>query len=201
MPFAPPATQPAPLFAAAPLVRSAGITPPPPLIDVVPTSAAVGVTEVGTASAGIAHAPAAGSDDSGSDNAGSDNADSDDDEFYERTQLSSRRRESWELVTKEGEVYTLAGADVTVGRAAARPSGPGHVGIADVTKTMSKAHARFTMVNGAWFVEDLSSTNGTSLVDAAGREVEVLPGTAVQVTGSLLLGDVEVTLRLAADAR
>jgi hypothetical protein len=121
------------------------------------------------------------------------------DETFDRTQLSVRRREEWELVTKDGDVYRLTGTEVTVGRAGPKPASLGTVEIVDSTKTISKAHATFTFVNGAWFVQDLSSTNGTSLIDAAGREIEVPPGAPVEVTGVLLLGDVEFALRRSAD--
>ncbi|WP_296666622.1 FHA domain-containing protein, partial [Demequina sp.] len=115
----------------------------------------------------------------------------------DRTQVSARVRESWELATSEGDIYRIDSATVLLGRSGGLPptDGTPRVDIADSTRTVSKSHVRLTLKRGTWLVEDLGSTNGTYLVDAAGLEVQVAADTPTPVAGRLLLGDVEVELR------
>ncbi|WP_062380993.1 FHA domain-containing protein [Demequina pelophila] len=120
-----------------------------------------------------------------------------DPELDDRTQVSARQREAWELVTGDGAVYPFDAATVVVGRRGLRPvaQAGGRVEISDATKTISKSHARLSLEGGRWTVEDLGSTNGTLLVGADGRERRVEAGTRAVVADVLLLGDVEVRIR------
>lgn len=110
-------------------------------------------------------------------------------------QPTGAEESTWELVTHDGTAVTIEGADVTVGRIGTRTRGGSQVGIVDPTKSMSKLHARLTRVGDKWLVSDLGSTNGTRVRDGFGEEREVPPGAVVEVTGLLLLGEVEVMIR------
>lgn len=110
------------------------------------------------------------------------------------TVVARRRRDVWVLEVDGGDKYPLAEADVSIGRVAAGPFSGGHVGITDATRTMSKRHARLRLVDGAWMVSDLGSTNGTFVRGEDGREVEVAPGAEAVVDGVLLLGDLEARI-------
>jgi hypothetical protein len=121
----------------------------------------------------------------------------------DRTRVSARQREAWELVTSDGAAYGFDSDRVLVGRAGGMPpiDGTPRLDIADPTRTVSKSHARLTLARGEWTVEDLGSTNGTFLVDRDGREVQVPEGVPTPVLGRLLLGDVEIDIRRRGDAR
>ncbi|WNM24611.1 FHA domain-containing protein [Demequina capsici] len=115
----------------------------------------------------------------------------------DETRVSPRRREPWELVTRDGIAYRLVDAVTIVGRIGGFPSadGAGRVDIADPTRTMSKTHARLVWIDGIWMVEDLGSTNGTLLIDGAGRETVVPPYAPTPITGRVMFGDFEMMLR------
>ncbi|WP_062389183.1 FHA domain-containing protein [Demequina iriomotensis] len=120
-----------------------------------------------------------------------------DDHPDDRTQVSARQREAWELVTSEGGVYGFDAEAVLVGRSGGLPpiDGTRRLDLVDSTRTVSKTHARLELTRGTWWVEDLGSTNGTYLVDATGHETQVPDGVPTPVTGRLILGDVEVDIR------
>lgn len=65
------------------------------------------------------------------------------------------------------------------------------VNIVDVTRTISKEHARLMRRQGRWMIEDLDSTNGVYLVDASGVETAV--NQSAFLTDTFCLGD--ATLR------
>ena len=117
-----------------------------------------------------------------------------DDGEDDHTVMTQRRREVWVLEVTGGDSYPLPEAEVTIGRFAANISGTSRLGIEDDTRTMSKTHAKLRLVDGAWQVSDLGSTNGTFVRDGDGREVEVAPGTEAIVDGTLLLGDLEASI-------
>lgn len=110
----------------------------------------------------------------------------------DHTVIASRRRTSWSLHVDGGESYALVGDVITLGRKSANNTGV--LGIVDETRTMSKKHATLQLLEGAWHVTDLGSTNGTYLRDDAGRESEVVVGTLARVEGVLILGDLEATI-------
>ncbi|MGC3994165.1 MAG: DUF5684 domain-containing protein [Propionicimonas sp.] len=119
-------------------------------------------------------------------------------EFDDRTVLASRLRPRWRLVAVTGEEFVLTGTEVLVGRLPAPdPAHPGAqvLPVSDSTRTVSKAHALLTLVDGRWLVSDLGSTNGVTLVAADGGERTIGPGTAVPLTVRFFLGDAEFALR------
>lgn len=194
-PIEPPSAE--PTAASAP---SAPLEPTPPPSRPAPAGvwAAPGATPaVPVAPVPVAppEAPAAGGDDApqGSDDAaqGGDHAAEDGDDF---TVIAQRRRDVWVLQVDGGDSYPLPDGEVSIGRLAVQSLGAGHLGIADATRTMSKRHAKLRLVDGAWMVSDLGSTNGTFVRGSDGREVEIVPGTEAVVEGALLLGDLEAQI-------
>ncbi|WP_062290575.1 FHA domain-containing protein [Demequina phytophila] len=115
----------------------------------------------------------------------------------DRTQVSTRQREAWELLTSEGGLHRFDASAVLLGRQGGLPpvDGTRRLDLADSTRTVSKAHARLVLQSGTWWVEDLGSTNGTYLVDPDGREAQVPEGVPTPVAGRLILGDIEVEIR------
>ncbi len=133
-------------------------------------------------------------------NAGFDGGD-DEEEDLDQTRVSPRRREPWELVTRDGVTYALTSAVTIVGRIGGMPGADGaaRIDIADPTRTMSKTHARLVWIDGLWMVEDLGSTNGTLLVDGNGRETVVPPHAPTPLVGRVMFGDFEMVLRRVGD--
>lgn len=127
--------------------------------------------------------------------------DEDEDDDLDQTRVSPRRREPWELVTRDGVTYALTSAVTIVGRIGGRPGADGaaRIDIADPTRTMSKTHARLVWIDGLWMVEDLGSTNGTLLVDSHGRETVVPPHAPTPLVGRVMFGDFEMVLRRVGD--
>lgn len=120
------------------------------------------------------------------------------DEADERTVIARGRRGADRLVLPTGEEIELAADTVVLGRAPrALPDTPHAqvVAVADTTKTVSKSHAVLRRDGEGWTIEDLHSTNGVVLVDAAGQETE-LTGRAPLVE-RFLLGDAEFRLSVA----
>ncbi|WP_062530383.1 FHA domain-containing protein [Demequina rhizosphaerae] len=171
----PPADLAAPPAPPAPEAERPSVIAPPPVAPPAPEPAAA--PEPAPAPAPAASSPAPEHDD--------------------RTQVSTRQREAWELVTSEGGTHRFDAAAVLLGRLGGMPpvDGTRRLDLADSTRTVSKSHARLVLQRGTWWVEDLGSTNGTFLVDADGRETQVPAGVPTAVAGRLILGDVEVEIR------
>ncbi|MFV0286105.1 MAG: FHA domain-containing protein, partial [Demequina sp.] len=110
----------------------------------------------------------------------------------DRTVIATRRRTVWRL--KVGtDTYDLPESAVIIGRATASAAAD-RIGIADATRTMSKVHARLEPRNDSWYVTDMGSTNGTFVRGADGVETEAGAAQGIEVTGTLILGDLEVRL-------
>ncbi|WP_430868073.1 FHA domain-containing protein [Demequina aurantiaca] len=116
------------------------------------------------------------------------------DDADDHTVITKRRRDVWVLEVDGGDSYPLPEDQITIGRSAAGTARASHVGVDDTTRTMSKQHAKLRLVDGAWLVTDVGSTNGTFVRGADGVEVEVSPGTEAPVDGVLLLGDLEARI-------
>ncbi|MDO4791640.1 MAG: RDD family protein [Buchananella hordeovulneris] len=85
------------------------------------------------------------------------------------------------LVAEDGSSVTLTGP-IVVGRApVAGPNRPGtrEVAMADPDRSISKTHAFLNPTAGGVVVEDLHSTNGTSIIPAGGLEQPLSPGVPV----------------------
>ena len=117
-------------------------------------------------------------------------------ESVEETVLA-RRRGGWLLIPDGSGPIALVSDIVVLGRRPVPdPGRPGAqvIALADPTRTVSKTHARLERRGDAWFITDLSSTNGTLLPGLLGADVELPAGEEAEVADRFLLGD--ATLRL-----
>ena len=69
----------------------------------------------------------------------------------------------------------------------------------DLTRTLSKLHARLDLADDAWTITDLNSTNGVLLVEDDGAETLIEPGSTVAVTGAFVLGKVGMSIHREAE--
>lgn len=196
---APAPAQPAPAPAPAPVAPAQAQAPVPPL----PASAVAEQAETSP----VDRLPAAGVPDAAPVHAGAAaaahqaapapiapvEADAEDDDD-DRTVVVSRRQR-WGIELPDGEVLELMGEDVVVGRKPEAPEGVEVLRIADPTRTLSKSHARLRLGSAGWTVEDLSSTNGTAVVDETGAATALEAGRETEATERLLIGTLEVQLR------
>ncbi len=121
--------------------------------------------------------------------------DDDEDEDGETVVVDRRPRVSWFLTVDGGGRLPLKAPHVLLGR---RPTSAEKdvqaLPIPDSTRTLSKIHARLDLVDGAWTITDLDSTNGVLLVAPDGGETLVEPGVATEIAGRFLLGKVAMTI-------
>ena len=118
----------------------------------------------------------------------------------DRTVVVSRQKmQSWVLELSDGSVFSLSG-DTVVGRKPEPIEGSAVLAVPDVTRTLSKSHARLTSDGERWLIEDLGSTNGLVLLREDGSESEITPGVRVEATERMLFGTLEVRLRSGGDA-
>lgn len=101
----------------------------------------------------------------------------------------------WSLVLADGRSFDLWASSVVVGRErTATDDGVQMLAIPDDTRTISKMHARFDLVDGVWQVTDLGSTNGIVVTGTDGRDFSVRPGRTSVVGTRLVLGSVAMRL-------
>ena len=124
----------------------------------------------------------------------------DDDDDSETIVVDRRPRVQWHLHLEGSEPLPLVSERVVLGRRPA-PTVPGTqlLAIPDTTRTLSKSHARLDLVDGAWTITDLDSTNGVLLVDDAGEESEIASGEPAPVSGRFILGEVEMHISFQQD--
>lgn len=113
----------------------------------------------------------------------------------EETQLRPERPATsvWRLVLGDGLVVPVESA-VLVGRDPAHNAEfptAGLLAIVEPEKTISKTHAVVELDDGALWVRDLNSTNGTFVLLPDGTEVDVTPDarTEVPAGGDLVFGE------------
>ncbi len=114
----------------------------------------------------------------------------------DRTILLGRTEQApWLLVLDTGERIAVPADSVVLGRKPALlvQSVPG-VTIPDVTKTLSKVHARLDRSGESWVLTDLGSTNGSSVIGAGGGERRLPSGGSEPVRGRFLLGETGMIL-------
>ncbi|WP_159501982.1 FHA domain-containing protein, partial [Microbacterium sp. 18062] len=104
----------------------------------------------------------------------------------------------WELLLPSGESVPIAARTVVLGRNP-NPTDPGvqYLAVSDEARTVSKHHARLQWNGGAWTITDLGSTNGVSIIDAAGTEHPLPADGTASVVERFVLGDAVVVLRRA----
>lgn len=123
-------------------------------------------------------------------------------EGIDHTHAGERKKPQWQLRLPVGSTVALTSDYVILGR---RPQEEPEfesaqlISIADGTRTISKTHAVLALVNGAWTITDLGSTNGVALVDDGGNEHELTPHTPAPLTARFLLGDAELSIEPAAE--
>lgn len=124
----------------------------------------------------------------------------DDDTDFDRTVVITRKAAPpGVLILSDGTEIPLQN-DTVVGRRPEAVDGAVAVAIPDTTRTLSKSHARLTLSNGQWLVEDLDSTNGLVLLHDDGSESEIPAGVQVAATERMLFGTLEVRLHTGGDA-
>jgi len=121
--------------------------------------------------------------------------DDDEDELEGTVMVQRDVPEPWTLVLDDGRQFSISGTSVLVGR---RPTSTdpsvGVLALADPERTVSKVHARLDLVDGAWLVTDLASTNGVHLPAADGTEQRLAAHVATPVPGRLTLGTMGMRL-------
>lgn len=120
------------------------------------------------------------------------------DEVEDETVMVRRKRSVWELVPPSGAPIPLEADVVILGRHPA--TDPRHpraqlVTIIDPTRTVSKTHARLERRGDTWHITDLQSTNGVLLPSLLGSDIELEPGSEVEVADRFLLGDAALRLQ------
>ncbi|MCL2422978.1 MAG: DUF5684 domain-containing protein [Micrococcales bacterium] len=109
--------------------------------------------------------------------------------------VNRRSQHPWSLVLDDGRAFDVWGSSVVVGREpTATDTGVQMLAISDDTRTISKMHARFDLVEGAWSVTDLNSTNGIVVTGSDGRSFSVRRGGTSVVGNKLKLGSVGMRL-------
>ncbi|WP_404431213.1 DUF5684 domain-containing protein [Microbacterium lacus] len=121
-----------------------------------------------------------------------------DDDAFDDTVITRRRRAIWSLVPPIGAPIEITEDVVILGR---RPDPDSSypraqlIPIVDDTRTVSKTHARLELHGENWMVTDLGSTNGVLLATLMGTEVEAEPGVELAAGERFFLGDAEVRLQ------
>jgi len=118
-------------------------------------------------------------------------------EDFDKTVITRRKVPEWSLTPDGSAPIPLTSSVVVLGRgpvASVADPVAQLIAVVDPSKTVSKTHARLELVDGAWFISDLDSTNGVVIVAASGEEVVVAPGSSVAVDGRFLIGDLGVTI-------
>lgn len=116
------------------------------------------------------------------------------DDDIEATRVSARRkRAGWTIELADGQRVTVASAAL-VGRgpsADGRWPGAALVAVVDSTKTVSKTHAVFEVIDGTLFVTDLNSSNGVLVEWPDGTDHDTDPDVRLEVPSgsSVLIGD------------
>lgn len=105
----------------------------------------------------------------------------------------------WALDVLGGELFVLPGTDLVVGRKPVGAQGVQTLLIEDSGRTLSKSHARLTLVDDIWMIEDLGSTNGSAILtgssDEYGAERRLTPGRPEPVSDRFRIGTLHVRLR------
>jgi hypothetical protein len=120
-------------------------------------------------------------------------------EDRDRTVISKTASVRWTLISSAATSASFAAGRVIVGRKPGQLSdypGASLVELADPTRTVSKNHALLEFIDGMWWISDLDSTNGVSLVRLDGSESRVTAGQRVAMTEKCYLGDLLLTLHV-----
>jgi len=126
----------------------------------------------------------------------------DDDDLDNTIVVDRRPVVPWKLRTDDGFVASLTASKVVLGR---NPSSSEMdvqaIAIPDSTKTLSKTHARLDLVDGAWTLTDLHSTNGVVVIEADGSETLIDVDQTVALQSRFLLGKVGMAVSFEEEQR
>jgi len=196
-----------PAAAAAPPAPSAATTPdgfiaPPPGISMPPSAAAPPATAPPAAPAFPA-APAAAAASAEPVFPAVFAPDNGDDDDLDNTIVVDRRPVvPWKLRTDDGFVASLTASKVVLGRnPSSNEMDVQAIAIPDSTKTLSKTHARLDLVDGAWTLTDLHSTNGVVVIEADGSETLIDVDQTVALQSRFLLGKVGMAVSFEEEQR
>jgi hypothetical protein len=118
----------------------------------------------------------------------------DDDDDGETVVVDRRPRILWRLSVDGVGDFPLTGECVLLGRKPTSTNGNQALAIPDTTRTLSKLHARLDLVDGAWVITDLNSTNGVIIPAPDGTERLLTPGEAAAVSGTFILGKLAMSI-------
>ncbi|MFS0853087.1 DUF5684 domain-containing protein [Microbacterium sp. 179-I 3D4 NHS] len=124
----------------------------------------------------------------------------DDDDFDETVVVARKRGVRRSLVLDDGRTYALSGARVVIGRNPVGDPGEQRLAITDLTRTLSKTHARLVVTDDEWRLTDLHATNGVVVVADDGTETLLDPGESVVGTGRFILGEVGMYVTVERDS-
>lgn len=121
--------------------------------------------------------------------------DDDDDEFDRTVVVDRRPVVPWRLRTDDGFEVALTASKIVLGRnPASTELDVEAIAIPDTSRTLSKTHARLDLVDGAWTVTDLHSTNGVLVVDADDSEELIPVDEATPLLSRFVLGKVGMAI-------
>jgi hypothetical protein len=123
-----------------------------------------------------------------------------DDDFDETVVVARKRGVRRSLVLDDGRTYALSGARVVIGRNPVGEPGEQRLAITDLTRTLSKTHARLVVTDDEWRLTDLHATNGVIVVADDGTETLLDPGESVVGTGRFILGEVGMYVTVERDS-
>ena len=118
-------------------------------------------------------------------------------EDADRTVLTRPSQRMWMLRASSGDTELFSAGVIIVGRkpvASTVAQEAQLVTVNDPTLTVSKTHAKLEYAGDSWFLTDLHSTNGVVLTDRIGNRADAKPGERTLISGSFLLGDLEMTM-------
>ena len=108
----------------------------------------------------------------------------------------------WKLRTDDGFVASLTATTVVLGRnPSSSDANVQAIAIPDSSKTLSKTHARLDLVDGAWTLTDLHSTNGVVVIAADGSENLIDVNQTVPLQSRFLLGKVGMAVSFEEEQR
>lgn len=104
---------------------------------------------------------------------------------------------SW-LVFEDGSRVKIVASELVLGRdpqpLVSNPAAQ-LVSVPSPERSVSRQHALLFRHGGHWMLRDLRSTNGTSVLNEVGAEVQLAKGGESRVWATLLLGEVRVGVR------
>lgn len=113
-----------------------------------------------------------------------------DDDLDATVVVARKRGVRRSLVLDDGRTFLLSGARVVIGRNPVGDPGEQRLAITDMTRTLSKTHARLVVTDDEWRLTDLHATNGVVVVADDGSETLLDPGESVVGNGRFILGEV-----------